>query len=384
MPSRARTWTELPRIALLATCVACASEPAAQSDAGMHTGGARDSGAPATGSGGRAGSDTGHDASTGTRAMETASGGAHSAEAPDASRGASDARDASLAPDASTPACARCATFGSAVQSATIEPPELDALSGLAMSRKQPDIVFAHDDHDRTTIYALDLQGRLHARIELDGAVASDVEDIAVAPCDAQSCIYLGDIGDNGATRGEYAILRVIEPDVPAEPGDVMMTVAFDRYRFMYEDGSHNAEGLMVAPDGNAYVVTKLASGAGGVVSATGPSSVYRVTPFSSTSVSVAVHVATLSIPKAGEGAASAAAAHPCAPRFLVRTYDRVYELRAPQGAAFEDAFKAVPNALAMPDEPQSEGIDYRPDGRGFVTSGEGLHAPVFVTGCSN
>jgi hypothetical protein len=48
----------------------------------------------------------------------------------------------------------------------------------------------------------------------------------------------------------------------------------------MHEDGSHNAEGLMVTPNGSAYVVTKLALGSGGAVMATGPSIVYRV-PFS-------------------------------------------------------------------------------------------------------
>jgi hypothetical protein len=369
---------------MLATCVACASEPAAQPDAGMHTGSAHDSGPAATGSGGHPESTIGRDASPDTHATQTASGGAQSAATPDASAGTPDARDASVVRDASTLVCERCTSYGSAVKSGTVEPAELDALSGLAMSREQPDIVFAHDDHDRTTIYALDLQGRLHARIELDGAVASDVEDIAVGPCDARSCIYLGDIGDNAATRGEYAVLRVVEPEVPAEPGETTMTLPFERFRFMYEDGSHNAEGLMVAPDGNAYVVTKVAPGSGGVVTATGPSSVYRVTPFSNAAVSVAMHVATLPIPHAGEAAASAAAAHPCGIGFLVRTYDRVYEFRAPQGAAFEDAFSAVPSAVTMPDETQSEGIDYRADGRGFVTSGEGLHAPVFTTGCSD
>jgi hypothetical protein len=29
-----------------------------------------------------------------------------------------------------------------------------------------------------------------------------------------------------------------------------------------------------------------------------------------------------------------------------------------------------------------AEGIDYRADGRGFITSGEGLHAPIMTTAC--
>jgi hypothetical protein len=66
----------------------------------------------------------------------------------------------------------------------------------------------------------------------------------------------------------------------------------------------------------------------------------------------------------------------------LVRTYDRVYEFLTPAGADFEAAFGATPQVVAMPDEPQSEGIDYRSDGRGFITAGEGKAAPIMLTAC--
>jgi hypothetical protein len=264
-----------------------------------------------------------------------------------------------------------------------VQPAELSALSGLALSRAQPEIVFAHNDRNRPVVYALDLQGGLHARIELDGAVVSDVEDIAVGPCEAGNCVYLADIGDNAAARSEYAILRFAEPRVPDTPGSAAMTVSFERLRFRYEDGSHNAEGLMVAPDGTLYVVTKLAPASGGRVAATGVSRIFRLpAPLSTTEVAIGVEVATLTIPASGELALSGAAAHPCGLAFLARTYDRVYEFRARPGAAFEAAFTVTPAVVAMPDEAQSEGIDYRPDGRGFASSGEGAGAPIVLTGC--
>jgi hypothetical protein len=280
--------------------------------------------------------------------------------------------------------CGECTAYAPPMRSGTVEPSELNALSGLATSRAQADILFAHNDHDRAVVYALDVQGRSHAQITLQGATASDIEDIAVGPCDAKTCVYLGDVGDNAATRDEYAILRFAQPTVPTAPGMNAMTATFERYRFTYEDGSHNAESIMVAPDGTVYIVTKLAPGSGGRVTATGPSSVYRLAaPLSTTTVARATKVATLTVPKSGELAASAAAAHPCGAGFLLRTYDRVYEFLTPKGASFEAAFSVTPTMVAMPDEPQSEGIDYRADGRGFVTSGEGAGAPLFVTGCA-
>jgi len=279
--------------------------------------------------------------------------------------------------------CGLCVEYAAPTQAGTVQADELDALSGLAVSRKQPEILFAHNDHDRAIVYALDTTGQLRARISLQDAMASDIEDIAVGPCDGQSCVYLADIGDNGATRDEYALLRFAEPNVPSAAGVSELQTSFERYRFRYDDGSHNAEALMVAPDGTVYVVTKLAPGGGGRVAATGPSSVYRLSPpFSSNASAVAVKVAILPIPAGDDLAASAAAAHPCGLGFLVRTYNRVYEFRTPIGGTFEDAFAVAPVTVAMPAEPQSEGIDYLEDGRGFASSGEGANATVLVTDC--
>jgi hypothetical protein len=266
-----------------------------------------------------------------------------------------------------------------------IGPSQLSALSGLAVSRTQPEIVFAHNDHDRPEVYALDLQGQLHARLILQNADAQDIEDIAVGKCDDKSCVYLADVGDNAAQRGEYNILRFVEPTVPSSPGNVEMTPTFEQLRFRYEDGSHNAESFLVAPNGNMYIITKLAPGSGGSVEASGPSSVYRIaaSAFVQNSMAEAQKVATLSVPQPGELALSAAAAHPCGLGVLARTYDRVYEFLVPPGADFEAAFSASPQLVGMPDEPQSEGIDYQADGRGFVTSGEGASAPLVLTQCA-
>lgn len=295
--------------------------------------------------------------------------------------------DAGSEPDAQSanPACGICSTYAAPAASGMIASSELSALSGVAVSRTQPDILYAHNDHDRPVVYALDLQGLLHARVTLANAEAEDIEDIALGKCDTKTCVYLADVGDNAAQRSEYSILRFVEPTVPSAPGDGELTPTFERLRFRYSDGSHNAESLLVAPNGNLYIITKLAPGSGGNVDATGPSSVYRIdaSAFAQTSVAEAQKVATLPVPAAGEAALSAAAAHPCGLGVLARTYDRVYEFLVPSGADFEAAFAATPKVVAMPDEPQSEGIDYLAHGRGFVSSGEGASAPIMLTRCA-
>ncbi|MEY4583055.1 MAG: hypothetical protein RL701_7758, partial [Pseudomonadota bacterium] len=263
--------------------------------------------------------------------------------------GAVEPEDAAVQDAGALPAeCGHCKAYAAPMQTGMVEPAELSAVSGLATSRSQPEIVFVHNDHDRPVVYALDLAGRLHARITLEGAAATDIEDIAIGPCGAQTCVYLGDIGDNAAARNEYAVLRFTQPTVPTAPGTNALTASYERFRFTYEDGSHNAESLLVAPDGALYIITKLAPSSGGRVAATGVSSVYRLpAAMSTTAVARATKVATLTVPASGDLAASAAAAHPCGLGFVLRTYNRVYEFLTPQGANFEAAFAATPTVVA-------------------------------------
>lgn len=255
------------------------------------------------------------------------------------------------------------------------------------MSRSQRDILFAHNDHDRPVVYALDPQGKLHARITLEGAVARDIEDIAIGHCGGSSyCLYLADIGDNSESRAQYSLLRFNEPTVPVTAADTEITLDSASYKqlfFTYEDGSHNAESLFIGPDNNVYIFTKNAPGSGGNVAATGPSDVFRIdaSAFEGTAIARATKLTSLPIPRKGEGALSAVAISPCGLGFLARTYDRVYEFRGDSSS--EAMFAIPPDVVAMPNEPQSEGIDYDWDGLGFVTSGEGSAAPIMRTACA-
>jgi hypothetical protein len=349
-------------------------------DAGAVAGAAADSGRPDTNASSDAGSPP---AAAG--AGQAGTGGRGAAGHATSQRGGAGGHpaDAVTARD-----CGLCSAYAAPKQSGSVEPSELSALSGLAMSRSQPDILFAHNDHDRPVVYALDLQGKLHARITLEGAATSDIEDIAIGPCGATSCVYLADIGDNAASRMDYSVLRFVEPQVSFSPGSTAMTLdstGYTQLHFTYDDGSHNAESLMVGPNGNVYIVTKLAPGSGGRVAATGRSDVYRIdaSAFDTSATARARKLTSLPIPNSGEAALSAVAAHPCGLGFLARTYDRVYEFQSSSLSNFETAFASPPQIVAMPNEPQSEGIDYRSDGRGFVTSGEGSAAPIMLTSCA-
>ena len=142
---------------------------------------------------------------------------------------------------------------------------ELPEGSGVAASKRSPGRLWAHNDSGEPVLIALDTNGAVAGRVHVSGARVEDWEAIAVGPCAAGSCIYVGDIGDNDAGRGSITIYRVPEPAGPSSPAGVA-----DVLRVSYPDGAHDAETLLVTPAGDILIVTK---------GDTGPVAMYRVPP---------------------------------------------------------------------------------------------------------
>lgn len=142
---------------------------------------------------------------------------------------------------------ARCRPVGELVRNA-----DLPEGSGVAASRRNPGLLWAHNDSARPELVKLDENGSTIGRVRITGAKVDDWEDIAVGPCDRQSCLYIGDIGDNDGRRPHITVYRVPEPS-----GEEEATAAVEVFRAAYPDGVHDAESLFVTADAGVYVVTK-------------------------------------------------------------------------------------------------------------------------------
>ncbi len=157
-------------------------------------------------------------------------------------------------------ACGGVATGGSPCTLATAPVPIAGPLaesSGVVVSRTHPGVFWTHNDSgDEAVLYAVDAGGRLLGRVPVTGARNQDWEDIAVGPCPAGSCLYVGDIGDNMERRPRVFLYRVPEP----APGD-SATAPADRYTLVYPAGARDAEALFVLPDASVHIVTKGRSG---------------------------------------------------------------------------------------------------------------------------
>lgn len=133
-------------------------------------------------------------------------------------------------------------------------PASLDEASGIALSRRDPNVIWAHNDSEgAATLYALDRSARTTTQVALPAAGRQfDWEDIAAGPCPTGDCLYIADIGDNLHDRDDRAILRITEPRI-----DSAGAVNVERFPIEYSDGPVDAEALFVMPDTSVYIISK-------------------------------------------------------------------------------------------------------------------------------
>ena len=129
---------------------------------------------------------------------------------------------------------------------------KLPEASGLAMSRRSPNLLWSMNDSDEPIVIALSTTGEFKGQVRVTGAAVRDWEALAVGPCPGGSCLYVGDIGDDGAKRMQVTVYRVAEPK--ADDG---ATAHADAFVFAYPDKAHDAESLFVTSDQSLFIITK-------------------------------------------------------------------------------------------------------------------------------
>jgi hypothetical protein len=268
---------------------------------------------------------------------------------------------AALPPSTTTtttvPLASRLCNGGRPQQTGTLQGDDLRELSGLAASRMHPGIFWAHNDSgDTPRIFAIDRTGARHATTAVNVPQAIDWEDIAIA----DKTIFVGDIGDNTRSRASIVVFRITEPALSAT------AVSADSLVLHYPDGAHDAETLMVDPiERQLVIVTKELDGRSGVY--TTP----LATPGTLTKVAT-LSLGVLQLATAGDISARGAAV-------VIRTYQTVFVWSRRGGERLGATLSREPCTLRAPLERQGEALALLPDGGGFVTSSEGVGAPVHV-----
>jgi hypothetical protein len=285
-------------------------------------------------------------------------------------------------------AAALCAA-GQGVTRGTLANPALTELSGLVRSRDHRDVLWAHNDSgDVPRVFAVGVDGADLGIVSIGAATAVDWEDIALGPGPGgRDHLFVGDIGDNSASRPDVTVYRIPEPDPPAAGTGA---AGAQRLTLRYPDGAHDAEALLIdARSGDLVIVTKVVEGRAGVYRAAGGARAAAGSTFTLERVgdlgetpdpSLAQRLAQLGGFGGIANRVTAADTNAAAGVAAVRAYGGVAIFTWPKRTSLADALLGTPCAAPAPTDvrfPQGEAIAIAPNGRSFITASEGTGAPL-------
>ncbi len=246
-----------------------------------------------------------------------------------------------------------------------IADPDLDEVSGAAVSARDPQSLWVMEDSGNPAVLtALSPTGATTSTMSLT-APNTDWEDMSIVHRDGAGTIFVGDIGDNQATRNDITVLRVDEPDPHGPP-----TTADPDVLHLRLPAPANAEALLVDPlTGDIVIVTKAVDGTAQVLVADGAAGAPDESTHDMTSAG-----------NLGLGLLSAVIAGDVAPdgsALALRTPTRVlWWPRDPSQTIADTLTSSEPCTLPSVIDPLGEAIALLPDG-GYLLAGEGANAPL-------
>ncbi|TFV63189.1 UNVERIFIED_ORG: hypothetical protein E4P37_15285 [Bacillus sp. AZ43] len=232
----------------------------------------------------------------------------------------------------------------------------LAELSGLVAVGDR--LLAMNDGGEELAVYLLDAACQV---IDVQTAAVDpyDPEDMAVA---ADGTVWLADTGDNDQARATVALLAM-RPD-----GSTGV------HRLTYPDGPHDAEALLLAPDGTPYVVTKEVLGASGVYSPTAPLVDGGTVALAKVASVNLTFTGTPGGPvgQAGQLLVTGGAVSGDGRHLALRTYTDAYVWPL-TGSDVAGALAAPPVRIPLPDSPQGEAVTFAADGAHLLVASESV-----------
>jgi hypothetical protein len=262
-----------------------------------------------------------------------------------------------------------------------VESVKLTEASGLVASRKNPGILWSHNDAPGDAeLFAMDQTGKDLGKYSLKGARVVDVEDIALGPGPDRGrwSLWVGDIGAGKTPRDTLVLFSVREPKVNSDQKAKKRRIKrkhITRYRLRYPDrATFDAETLMVDPrTSDVYVVPKTSAAEAGLFLAKAP--------LSASKPNLMERVGWVRLGPPGASSSALLTGGDIAPdgsAILLRTYaDAFLWTRGPEETIAE-AFSRLPCQVPLRVEPQGEAIAFSADGNSYVTVSEGTRSLVW------
>lgn len=285
-------------------------------------------------------------------------------------------------------AVAVCPDFSPGIISGKVAHASLDEVSGIAASRHNPGVIYAHNDKGGSArIWAFNTRGTHLGTFNLTAATNRDFEDLAIGPGPifGADYLYVADVGNNKALIDfTFTIYRVLEPSVTARqsPADVNL-ITYDTLAIRYPDSKrHGCETILSDPlNGDLYLCTRDRWG-----DDNGVMKVYRYPAPQNPAVTFTLlHVADVQLTK-GEMAVGGDVSLDGS-SVIIRTKgtdERILLWQRDAGTLLWQAFSNTMCVLPQTNEPQGEAICFDAISCGYYTVSEGRNQPIYYFTANN
>ena len=270
---------------------------------------------------------------------------------------------------------------GAGSRTGHVQHDDLAEISGIVVSRRNPDVIWAHNDSGGiAAVFAMKTDGTHLGVFPLAGARAIDWEDIAIGPGPAPKTdyLYVADTGNNNLSRSIITVYRVPEPLLDGKSSATTRPLKkVETLSFRFPGSPHECETLLVDPlTGDLYFVSRDRSAREEETSFV----FHAPAPHEPGIIRTLDLVTSFTAPAEIKGGdispdGRMILLRPHSPRRQVKALLWLWEREnTPLSRVFAEPNHGVP----VRHEPQGEAIAFSADGQSYFTIGEGLAAPIY------
>lgn len=249
-------------------------------------------------------------------------------------------------------------------QLCTLKTNKISESSGLAVSRRDPNLLWTHNDSgDDARIYCIDRQGNHVGTCKLKKTKAVDWEDMCSYVIDGRPKLLVADTGDNLVIRKSCRLYIIDEPQNPQDDVSRVQSI-----RLRYSTGPTDCEAVAVDPILREILfVEKRFALTCRVFQAALPAE-------GDERDLLAKPIARINLPLV-----TAMDIAPDGSRAIVLTLGQAFEFTRSKGQTWQSAFRAKPRTINMPARRQGEAICYATNGYDLLLTSEKTPTPLFL-----
>ncbi len=120
-------------------------------------------------------------------------------------------------------------------------------------------LYWVNDSGNKSLLFHSKINGKDIKKINISDAEFRDTEALAIAPCGEDSCLIVGDVGNNKLKTRDSELYLFKEKDLKGDKAK-----PFRKVKFTFPDGPHDVEAMTVLPEGDLIFITKETSLMGG------------------------------------------------------------------------------------------------------------------------